>query len=101
MVKDKESGNEGMFAPIVNALKENILGALGKMVSEKIRKIEKIGAELVMSFLFFVFGALFLLIALVFFVKEYLKMDYFVGFLCAGILAMLIAFIAYEFAKKN
>jgi len=101
MVKEKESTNQSVLTTMLLNIKENVVGNTTRIIKEKIQRISKIGAELAIGFLFLSLSALFILLGLVFFVKEYLQMNYFVGFFCAGIIALIVSLISYYFIKKN
>lgn len=102
MAKAKqESGVQTMISSFMGNVRENVIGMIGKTVKEKIRKMEKMALEIAMSFVFFFIALIFVLIALMFFLKEYFNFSYSLSFLCVGILALLIAFFIYKLVNNE
>ena len=97
----KAAANKSVFSPILDRVKENIFGTIGKMIRDKIAQIEKMIFEIALSFVFLSVAIFFFLAALVFFLKEYAGMTYALSFFCVGIIALAIAFIVYEIARKK
>ena len=102
MAKTKRNtNNSSLLSPIINGLKENVLATAGQMIKDKVRKMEQMVMELALSLVFFVMATFFVLIALMFFLKEQYKFSYSLSFLCIGIIALLLAFAIYKFANKE
>lgn len=97
----RNAGNSSMLSPIISGLKENILGVVGQMIKEKVRKMEQMVLELALSLVFFAMAVFFVLIALMFFLKEQYKFSYSLSFLSIGIIVFLVAFAIYKIANKE
>jgi len=102
MAKAKQAPQApSIFGSMFDGFKENILGSVGKMIKEKIVKMEKMVIEIALSLVFFIMAIFFILIAIMFFLKKYVHLSYFGSFLVVGIIAIIIAVIIYKFANKN
>jgi Fe2+ transport system protein B len=96
----KAEANPSMFSPIIDGIKDTVVGVVGRMVKEKIMQLEKMVLEIALSFVFLAVAIFFFLAALVFFLREYAQLTYTVSFLCVGIIALVIAFIIYKIVGK-
>ncbi|VVB75111.1 Uncharacterised protein [uncultured archaeon] len=102
MAKAKQAPQApSMFGNLFDGFKENIIGAVGKIIKEKIVKMEKMVIEIALSLVFFIMGILFILIAIMFFLKKYVHLSYFGSFLVVGVIAFIIALVVYKFANKS
>jgi len=100
MAKSKDNPSS-MFGPIFDSIKENILGTIGRMIRERIIKMEKMIIELALSLAFFVMAIFFILIAVMFFLHKYAHLSYFSSFLIIGIITIIIAFVIYKAANRK
>jgi len=101
MAKAKQAQSSSIFGSIFDGFRENIMGAVGKMIKEKIVKMEKMVLEIALSMVFFVMAIFFILLAVMFFLREYQHLNYTTSFLCVGIIAIIIALVIYKFANKK
>ncbi|MFA5125952.1 MAG: hypothetical protein WC462_03035 [archaeon] len=102
MAKAKQESNvQSIFSSFLDNFRDNFIGAMGKTIKEKIRKLEKMALEIALSFVFFFISIIFVLVALMFFLKEYFHFSYSLSFLCIGIVALLIAYAIYGIVNKE
>ena len=100
-IKKKPVTNPSIFSPLIDSIKDNIIGAIGKMIRDKILHLEKMVLEIALSFVFLAVAVFFFLAALVFFLKEYVGLNYALSFFWVGVAALILALIVYEIAKKK
>jgi uncharacterized membrane protein AbrB (regulator of aidB expression) len=90
-----------MLSSILSNFGGDFVGMIGKSISKKINKIKEMAVEVALGFVFFCMAVLFGLTALMFFLKEYLQLNYTTSFLCTGIVALIIAYAIYKILSKE
>ncbi|MFA6065268.1 MAG: hypothetical protein WCW44_03825 [archaeon] len=102
MAKAKETQTENaLITMLMNNLKDNFIGKMSAMIKEKIKKAEKMTIELALSMIFFLMAILFILGALMFFLREYFLLTYSLSFFATGVVAIIVSYVLYKFATKE
>jgi high-affinity K+ transport system ATPase subunit B len=90
-----------IFSSFLDNFKDNFVKTMKKTIKEKIKKLEKMALEIALSFVFFFISIIFVLVSLMFFLKEYFHFGYSLSFMCVGITALLIAYAIYGIVNKE